>query len=438
MVLQILRQFSWMLAEKIFSLSSVAIVGILIARTLGPYDFGILNYISAIAAITLAIGGFGLQGIVTRELKESPESEHELLGTTSVITTIGMAVVAIAFGFYCFYFDSMDERIRWLSILIVATCILRRFEFLESWFVVKSRVKIYVIPRFIITFIFVGIKLVLVWADAPLTQFVIVMAVEYAAIGIRSLGTYYAQHDRGPAWSWNVSAAKSLLLRSWPVMLGSILSMVYLKIDLVMLAWWVSPDEAGIYAAASRLSEIWYVLPVLFMTAVFPSLLAMRGIDLDRYSRALQLIMDGLCGLGTLLAIFIVFIAPFAISVLYGASYAAAGPILMIHILGAVFVFMRALLSKWLIAEDLFMYSLITHGAGAVTNLALNYLLIPPYGGIGAAVATAISYSIAGYFSLVFSKKTRPMFFVMSRSFLFICRLPYLAKAVRSRSFSDF
>ena len=121
-------------------------------------------------------------------------------------------------------------------------------------------------------------------------------------------------------------------------------------------------------------------------------------------------------------------LAPKLVAVLYGSKYAAAGMILRIHIWAGVFVFMRQLLSRWLIIEGLLVYSLVTHGLGAVGNVVLNAWLIPLHGGIGAAVATLLSYAMASYFGLFFAKRTRGMAAQMTFS---LCMPFRAARAVR-------
>ncbi|QIR15113.1 polysaccharide biosynthesis C-terminal domain-containing protein [Shewanella aestuarii] len=111
-------------------------------------------------------------------------------------------------------------------------------------------------------------------------------------------------------------------------------------------------------------------------------------------------------------------VAPVLVPFLFGHDYLSVIAILQIHIWAGVFIFMRALFSKWLLIEDIPKYSLVTHGSGAVINLVLNILLIPSFGALGAAWATLISYSMASYLGLFISPKTRSMGILMSRSLL--------------------
>ena len=78
---------------------------------------------------------------------------------------------------------------------------------------------------------------------------------------------------------------------------------------------------------------------------------------------------------------------------------------------------MRAAFSKWLIAERLLMFSLVTQGAGALANIALNFVLIPMWGGIGAAWATVTLFVRSGLLlALLLSPRTRPAAAMMTRT----------------------
>ena len=108
---------------------------------------------------------------------------------------------------------------------------------------------------------------------------------------------------------------------------------------------------------------------------------------------------------------------------LYGSQYERAGAILTIHIWAGVFVFMRALFSKWIIMEKLLLFSLVSQGSGAVLNVVLNLLLINRFGGLGAAIATLVSYAGASYLVLFFCPRVWPVARMMTKSILLPARL---------------
>ncbi len=83
---------------------------------------------------------------------------------------------------------------------------------------------------------------------------------------------------------------------------------------------------------------------------------------------------------------------------MYGIAYKQAGPILAIHIWASIFVFLGVSSGKWFLAENRLMLTLQRSLLGAITNILLNYLLIPKHGIAGAAFATVVSYSITAFF----------------------------------------
>jgi O-antigen/teichoic acid export membrane protein len=111
------------------------------------------------------------------------------------------------------------------------------------------------------------------------------------------------------------------------------------------------------------------------------------------------------------------------IFLLYGTSYAESAPILAIHVWAGPFVFLGAALSRWLIAEDRLRFSLVRHGTGALVNVALNLILIPPLGGIGAAISTLVSYAVASFGACFLYAPLRGQAWAMVRALLLPVRL---------------
>ena len=100
---------------------------------------------------------------------------------------------------------------------------------------------------------------------------------------------------------------------------------------------------------------------------------------------------------------------------------------IVIHAWGGLFVAVRAMASKWLVAYDLYAMSLVSHGLGAGANFGLNLLLIPLWGANGAAVATILSYAVSGYLVFFLHKRTRPAAIQITRALLVPLRLPWIA-----------
>lgn len=425
---EIAKAFSWLMADKIVTLGGSLVVGVALARYLGPSDYGTLNYVLAWATLLSPFSSLGLANILTKEFVTEPEAEGRILGTTFFLSTAGSVLATVFMAGYLGIFPPARAGVAGLVLLVVGATCLSSLGCLEYWFIAKRQTAALAKSRMTATAVFMILRVAMMIAGAHLFAFLIVSAIEVVSIAARNYVTYRLVRRERRRWSWDFATAKKLLSQSWPLIIGGFSSIVYLKLDVVMLSHYRSAAEVGTFSVAARLSEILYFMPVLFMSAAFPPLLDLRTRDPARYRERLQDLTDALVAAGTLIAVAWSVGAQFIVPLLFGDVYAGAVPILMIHTWAGVFIFARAVLSKWIVAEGLFVFSLITQTCGALCNVVLNVILIPRLGGIGAAWATLISYAVASYFSLLLSRKSLPAFYTISRSFLWPVRAVSVAK----------
>jgi O-antigen/teichoic acid export membrane protein len=185
--------------------------------------------------------------------------------------------------------------------------------------------------------------------------------------------------------------ARRLVSESWPLLASGLAVMIYMRIDQVMLAMLGGDAQAGQFAAALRISEVWYFIPGAVATAAFPVLLARRSQGTHSYERYLQNLYDSTAWIGITTAVVLWLSAPQLIDLLYGAPYREAVGVLQVQIWGGVAAAMSFVHGKWLLAEGLQRLGLYYTLIGCVVNVTLNVMLIPRYGAIGAAWSTLAS-----------------------------------------------
>lgn len=108
-----------------------------------------------------------------------------------------------------------------------------------------------------------------------------------------------------------------------------------------------------------------------------------------------------------LIAIPIYLFSENVITLLYGAEYQSAGYLLSLFALRLFFSNMGVGKSAFIVNESLFKYSLLTVVIGAISNITLNYILIPRYASIGSIIASMISFTISIFLVDLFFEKTR-------------------------------
>nr|WP_288455037.1 flippase [uncultured Pseudomonas sp.] len=402
----------WMLAEKFLMLAIGLATTVVLARYLGPEEFGYLNYALALLGLLSIVVHLGLTGLVVKELRSNPDNEDQILSTVFMIK-VGCSVIAFAIMMSTYLFGN-DQN--FLVLLFTALALFfTPFEMLIDWFQARVQAKYAAVAGFVGQLGGNGLKMILAVAGAGLV-YIALAHVVVVVITSAILVCYAVMLKRDFRFDFSWSLGKTLLKKSFLIFMGSLSAVIYLKVDQIMLQYMLGEYAVGVYSAASRLSEAWYLIPTILMASVFPKMIDLHKTDTAGYNRFMQVSLDVLFFMAFALAVVVFFLSDWIVNLLYGQQYADAGPVLAVHIFAATFVFMRALFSKWIIIEEAFIFSLVTQGLGALSNIVLNYFLIRSHGVVGSAWATLISYGVAGYVSLLLSRKTRPLFVMMTKS----------------------
>lgn len=410
------------MADKVLRLFVGLFVGVYVARYLGPERFGVLNFAMSFVALFGAFAKLGLDGIVVRNAVQDPDSRDELLGTAFGLRVIGgLVLLGVVFG--AIQLTDSDPLTQLIVMIIAAGHVLQAFQVIELYFQSQVMARLASIAGIAGLITSSVIKLALIWSGASLVWFAWVAVVEHGLKGL-VLATLYIK-QRLPLWHWRFkfSQAKILLRDSWPLILSGLVVMVYMRIDQVMIKMMLDNKAVGNYAAAVRLSEAWYFVPMAITQSLFPAILGAKKHSEKLYYERLQRLYDLMVWLAVAVALPTTFLSGWVVNLLYGPEYAQAGGVLALHIWAGLFVAMGVASGRWLLTENLQIISAKNTALGAVINVVLNFLLLPYIGILGAAFATVISYGFAAYVSLAFYSKTRINFYYLSRSLNLIRRL---------------
>ncbi|MEM7756960.1 MAG: flippase, partial [Cyanobacteria bacterium P01_A01_bin.40] len=243
-------------------------------------------------------------------------------------------------------------------------------------------------------------KLSFIWLKLPLIAFAYVFIADTL---IRAIGMswIYIQDNKHHLVPWKIDKflAIDLLKNSWPLILSGVMSTIYMRIDQVMLGNMSTSQEVGNYAAAVKFSEVWYFIPTVICSSVYPAIIQAKQKSKEEYYLKMQQLYDFLVLLSLSVAMLVSFSSDFILTNLLGSEYSSASQILTLHIWSGIFIFLGVARGNWLVIENKTRLSLVTQMLGAFTNVCLNLLLIPQSGAIGAAVSTLVSYAVSSYLS---------------------------------------
>jgi O-antigen/teichoic acid export membrane protein len=178
------------------------------------------------------------------------------------------------------------------------------------------------------------------------------------------------------------------MVRSAPIAMGMIFSVLYFRLDIVMLQLMTEEKVVGFYSAAYKLFEVAVVLPHSFMLVLFPTLVEEFHADRSQFKSRFKkaLLMYSLAGGG--LALVLWGFSHEIITLIFGKEFIPS--IVVLDVLaGAIFLFfLNFLLANILIASGREIINTRNLVGVTVLNILLNLIWIPQYGAIGAAWST--------------------------------------------------
>lgn len=396
------------------------VVGLWLARYLGPSDFGLLGAATATTFFGVIATQMGLDGLVQRELVCRPGETGTILGT---VLALGLACAAaawsvLALGAFMVDDPTLRRLILWLAVLAVPQA-LAAWEYL---FQARSDLRPVVLGQNLCFFICLGVRALLIARGAPVTAFAVVVVFERLAAALVVMLWALRRHPPGRL-GFDAGLARTMLKESWPVWISALLTALYQKVDVVLVAHWSNATEAGVYAAAMRITELWWSISMVVATAVLPDLVSTRQRSEKLYQHALQRYFDASVALSLAAAIVMSLVARPLVHLLFGPSYADSAGILVIHFWSGVFVYLSVARGRHLITSGRRLVELWFALGGVALNLAANSWLIPRYGAIGAAWAGLITQaSVAMGLPLLFAD-ARPLVGMQVEAFGVFSRL---------------
>ena len=396
----------WLIADRAMRLVFTVLVGFWVARYLGPSQFGALNYALVVVGFGLVLAEGGVDAVVRRELIRTPERTPSLLAAVwRLRLSLGAACYLLVAAWAAWGRESSAEA----GLLAIVGLLLFQpaLAVADLWLQANLRARTSVLAQLSALAVGAATRIALIVGHAPLWVFgaaavgeawlaAVVLTLWARRAGVRLAG----DQETG-------ELVRKLARESWPLLLSGVAISVYMRIDIVMLRQMVGESAAGIYAAAVRISELGYFVPMALASSVLPALLQARARGEAAYGERFQRYLDLSAALAYGFAVPLAVAAPWLVRLAYGAAFAPAAAVLVVHIWAAIFVFLGVARGQWLVNERLQRFYLAATVAGAGVNIVLNLLFIPRWGGVGSAWATVISQALAAWASSYFHPAVR-------------------------------
>jgi len=383
----------WLFIGRIANLAISFFVVAYVARYLGPTNYGLLSYAVSFVGLFSFIANLGIDQVLYRDLVKYPEKENEYIGTAFFLKLIGGLFAFLLVLIFTFIVNT-DEVTNILILIIAFSFIFQSFNIINYEFQARVKAKYPTIGSLVSIFILSLLKLLIIFFGKGIIYFAFIYLLESLLYAIMFIFIYKKFNYKILGWTFNKKISLLILKDSWPLLFVSAFTIIYSRIDQVMVKHFIDQTAVGLYGAAVSIAEIWYFIPGIIVSSIFPAIINAKKINEIVYKKRLAdlFLLITIISLGISIPIFI--LAKPIIYIIFGSSYLSAISILQIYVWAGIGLSLTNALNHYLINENKTKILFIISLSGMIINVILNLFLIPLYKNNGAAIATLISYSL--------------------------------------------
>lgn len=398
------------MGDYIFSLTASLIVGIAVARYLGPEMYGIIAFATAVYTLLVIIVSLGIDDIIMKDMLQHEERQGSIQGSALFVKS---AAAFLVYGIIFIYFLINYSGEKLYSVLIITGAVLfQPLSVFSCIFLINAQAKYTSLARMISYTLSSLLKIILIIFKAPVTYFAFAVFIDYAVLYLTVILMYKYKKYTVSGWHIDISYIKYILKSAVPLFAAVLFYTFYQKVTVIIISGMYSDYASGIYSAAARLTEIWYLVPAVLMTAFYPAVVKAKQISEEEYNKRIKALFYVTTIPFILMAFFAALLSPFIIKILYGEKYIQSSIVLALTIWSVPFISFYVISSKCFILENKVKHLLLRSALSFILIIILNYVLGSIYYLEGFSLALLISSFISFFLADLFFKDTRELFFI--------------------------
>lgn len=388
----------WLLFQRIAGRIISFLLMVYLARNLGTINFGRLSFAISFTSLFLLFADLGIITLSIREIARNKQNAPIYIGNTFIlkgllsiltfiIISIASKIVRIPYdtrlivyllaGYLLFenmgsLFKAIYQAYEKMIYIAVSDIIEKAFLFLLCFILISKGFKITAIG---LAYLFTGILLFLV---------------NMLIVNLRFLK---------PIYKIRLSFWKDILKEASILAIVGLLSMVYFNTDIVMLGRMKNEEVTAQYSVSYHLFYTIAVLSGTFLSAIFPLLSRLSQESKKELKKIYEKVFKVIITIGIPISLGCFLLSDRIINYIFSSHYQQSVIIFKIFSLIIIFSFLNSFIGYFLtsIAKQSLIAKMLTFTVSI--NILLNFMLIPRYSYVGAALATVVSEIL---FSVIF------------------------------------
>jgi O-antigen/teichoic acid export membrane protein len=358
-----------------------------LARVLGVTNYGVFEFGVAILTYFMLLADGGLEFWGTREAAQG----RDIRNLAGNILPMRVMLAGLAFVILIVLLPLFPPYPGLRTILIFFGLTLFTYALNLKWaFMGQERLSSVALGLIVAQVVFAGLVFALVRTPQQVVLVPalwlagdVAMALYFGWLFFRSYGSIPLQ--------FNLREFPDILRPALTIGAAQAMGLISYNFDAILLGFLLGPNPVGLYRAAYKPITAALAMPLTYFLGLFPAL----SRTFTQNKTAFQEIVQRSLRLTAIFALPLgvggTFLAAPLIQLLYGPDYAGAVPALQLLSWSACLIILRDTFRQGLIAARKQNLDLLSAASAVVFNVLFNFLLIPQFGIVGAAVATILS-----------------------------------------------
>lgn len=391
-------------SAQIYNKFTAAVFFFFAARALGVTNFGKYTLVLTFISFFYILSDWGLSTLTIRDVARSPEDTKKYLLHT-IVLRIGLALISYTALLGIALILSYPKEI--IVLIIIAGLSILPNNILNSFnSILNAHEKMHIpsIMCMIFNTIFLALGILCLYLNLGLVALVLII-LSLSFINTALTGSFVKKFLMPFRPHIDYLFCKNLLKEATPFAILSSLSIIYFRVDAIILSKLQTIEIVGLYNAAYKIVEFLMFFPASLLMAYFPKMSKQARsstIELRRnYIKVILLFLIIIVPIAVICTVY----AKYIILILFGKTFIPASSALKILIWGVVIMFINAPFGNILYNSNRIYRYIPYQILLTLLNIWLNLILIPKWSLLGASYTTVITEIVAFFIQIWFIKQ---------------------------------
>jgi O-antigen/teichoic acid export membrane protein len=389
------RNLTLQLASQGIAIVISVITVAVLARRLEVEAFGGYTFLFTFIYFFLSFNDLGIPTTLLREITQAPAQTEELVQNMIGLRLV-MALASIAVGWAVVYWLDLPPGYRLAQLVFLLILPIQAIG--TQYVVLQSRIQIGRVVAAEVANRVVGFAVMLAAIANGQGLLWVVAALVFGEAAGAALILVLTWDVVRPVPRFDVGVWRRIIRMSLPLSATTLLVAILNRVDLVLLQKMSPTPEIGLarvahYGSAYRVPNLSERVPQMMMGTIFPMMITFAATDVAALRRLYWKASMQLAAIALPMVAVVTVAAPYIVRVWMGPEYAPVVPLMRVLIWASALLYVALPSANLLIALRFQRINFWMMIPATVLNVALNLVLIPRFGALGAAWATVAAYA---------------------------------------------